>query len=212
MFLNWIANGILVYSKRRFRIYRILEHHPMSDSRWLIVESIKRKRFLEVGFDEFPILEDYVDAEGAKELREMTDLADILMAIERLRFDVMFYRREWDLRGEKSIAAVIERAAIARREFWERFREQMATATLDPENPSRLILEPEGLVEPQSKIARKKGFHAHFEVSSDDRSIEDCSQHLRAEIVSKAKAKRVYWKSVETTPQGQECQVLTFEG
>ncbi len=212
MFLNWLENRILSYSKRRFRIYRCLEHHPMSESRLVIIENIKLKRFLELSYDESPIFEQYedIDAETANEIRQQTDLADILMAIDRLRLDAILYRREWNLRGEKSIAAAIEKAAIARRDFEERLQEE-ANMTPDPENPARLVFEPDDPVETSAKKSKKKGLQAYLEVSSDDTSLENFTEHLRTEIARKAKAKRVYWQYVETTLQGQECQILTFE-
>lgn len=208
-FFDGLGDLLLLYTSRRFRVHRIIERSDVSIVRSLVIESIGRRRFLELSHDETLPYERYPGVDPNK-LSQIVDLTDILAALNRLRFDVILYGKLWTSQGGSSIHEAIERAAARRIPFEDRFHQAQET--------ERQGLEPT-LTEFEFD-APEEAFHqdcggalgARSELSFDDTaaSENEMIRRLSDNVSARGKKKAVYWETVTRSDERREHQVLVF--
>jgi len=208
-FFHALGDLILIYSSRRFRVHRVIQRSELTIARSLVIESVKRKRFLEVSYDVTLPYEQYTGVDPNK-LHQTVDLSDILAALSRLRFDVIFYRGIWTSQGGGSMNEAIDKASARRRPFEERFHQTRASYGdgLD----ATAAFGSYASVEAFHKDNRHP-FEASVSLSSDDGadSEDEMIRRLSNEVSTMGKKRQVLWKTVTCSDDGLEHQVLALE-
>jgi len=207
-FFHALGDLILCYSSRRFRVHRVIQRSELAIARSLVIESVKHKRFLEVSYDVTLPYEQYTGVDPNK-LHQTIDLSDTLAALNRLRFDAIFYWEIWTSQGGGSVSDAIERASARRRPFEERFHQ--ARATYGDGLDATAAFESYAPEETFQKD-NSRPFEASVSLSYDDgaASEDEIIQRLSNEVFVMAKKRQVLWKTVTCSDHGLEHQVLTL--
>jgi hypothetical protein len=169
----------------------------------LIIEDVRRNRFFEISYDEYP-RDDELEESDRLFQKRIVSLTDISICISRMTVEAMVFRMRRFKPGA-SIEQAVDVGALHRHEIWTQFFADLQT---DPSEGSsdRSTYEKLELGPPELG-----GLRATVELSFDEtiKTREDLFEQTASELSELLGRLRAYWQDLPKQHRF-ECQVLRF--